>query len=110
MAVSMIDGPNGEMVCLRAGQSVGKVKDRYMSVEKDGDALVGRATALLQANADQFDVLPPHFQPADLEELYRVGWNVLIPGHVFFPVSAQRAIRMTMASFFYHYNSGYHYN
>lgn len=48
MAVSKIDGPSRNQVCLRAGQSVGKVQDCYMKQENDGDALTGRTVALLK--------------------------------------------------------------
>ena len=60
MAASRIDGPTRNQVCLRAGQSVGRVQDCYMKQEDDGDAIVGRTLALLKIDADEFDVLPPH--------------------------------------------------
>ena len=46
-AASRVDGPSRTQVCLRAGQSVGKTQDCYMSSEEDGDALVGRTVAKL---------------------------------------------------------------
>lgn len=62
-SVSKIDGPSRTQVCLRAGQGVGRTQDCYMFAEEDGDALVGRTVAQLKLNADQFDILPPHFSP-----------------------------------------------
>jgi len=44
-SVSKIDGPSKDMVCLRAGQSVGRTQDCYMKAEQAGDALVGRTVA-----------------------------------------------------------------
>lgn len=74
-SASKIDGPSKDMVCLRAGQSVGRTQDCYMKAEEGGDALVGRTVAQLKFNADEFDVLPPHFGPNTLQELNERGWN-----------------------------------
>lgn len=43
MAVSRLDGPSKVQVCLRAGQSVGRTQDCYMSQEDDADAFVSTA-------------------------------------------------------------------
>lgn len=106
MAVSKVDGPTRNQVCLRAGQSVGKVQDCYMKQEDDGDALTGRTVALLQINADQFDVLPPHFKNEEVIALNNFGWNEIIPGYEHYPESFQRAIRFTFPSLVYHFHSG----
>lgn len=50
-SVSKIDGPSRTQVCLRAGQSVGRTQDCYISAEEDGDALVGRTVAQLKFDA-----------------------------------------------------------
>ena len=74
MAVSRVDGPSRNQVCLRAGQSVGRVQDCYMKQEDDGDALTGRTLALLKINADEFDVLPPHFNHAVDANKAGISW------------------------------------
>ena len=106
MAVSRVDGPSRNQVCLRAGQSVGRVQDCYMKQEDDGDALTGRTLALLKINADEFDVLPPHFSHAVDAKLESHGWDDIIPGYNHYPDSFQRAIRLTFPSLVYHFHSG----
>ena len=106
MAVSKVDGPNRTQVCLRAGQSVGRVQDCYMKQEDDGDALTGRTVALLKINADEFDVLPPHFSQEVITELYEYGWGNIVPGFDHYPESFQRAIRFTFPSLVYHFHTG----
>jgi len=65
------------MVCLRAG-SVGRTQDCYMKSEQGGDALVGRTVAQLKFDADEFDVLPPHFRPDTLRDLSDRGWEIYL--------------------------------
>ena len=66
-----------------------------MKQEDDGDALTGRTLALLKINADEFDVLPPHFNHAVDAKLASHGWDNIIPGYRHYPDSFQRAIRLT---------------
>jgi hypothetical protein len=106
MAVSKIDGPTRNQVCLRAGQSVGRVQDCYMKQEDDGDAITGRTVALLKITADEFDVLPPHFKNEVVEEISNYGWEEIIPGYNHYPETFQRAIRMTFPSLVYHFHTG----
>jgi len=40
-----------------------------MKAEEGGDSLVGRTVAQLKFDADEFDVLPPHFGSDTLLEL-----------------------------------------
>lgn len=105
-SASKIDGPSKEMVCLRAGQSVGRTQDCYMKAEEGGDALVGRTLAQLKFTADEFDILPPHFGPDTLRELNDRGWNTILPCYGNLPPSYQRAIPYLFANLVYHYHCG----
>mmetsp|Transcript_17078 Transcript_17078/g.28521 ORF Transcript_17078/g.28521 Transcript_17078/m.28521 type:complete len:735 (+) Transcript_17078:98-2302(+) len=107
MAVSRIDGPNKTQVSLRAGQSIGRTQDCYVSQEDDGDALVGRVVAQLQLTADEFDILPPHFTEEVERELHDVGWDNIYPGYKHHPSSFQRVIRKLFPGLLYHYSTGH---
>jgi len=48
-------------ICLRAGWSLGKVKQKYLFYEKAGDQYLGRVACGLDVNKAQFAVTPPHF-------------------------------------------------
>ena len=102
-SVSRIDGPNRTQVCLRAGQSVGRTQDCYMSQEDDGDAFVGRTVAQLQFDADEFDSLPCHFAPSTLITLDEYGWDNILDGYSHYPQSYQRVIRFLLPSLVHHY-------
>jgi hypothetical protein len=108
MAVSRLDGPSKVQVCLRAGQSVGRTQDCYMSQEDDADAFVGRILALLKLTADQFDILPPHFDE-EVEHMLttEVGWDNIYPGYKYHPPTFQRVIRKLFPNLVYHFHSGY---
>lgn len=106
-AASRIDGPSRTQVCLRAGQSVGKTQDCYMTSEEDGDALVGRTVAQLKFTADEFDVLPLHFDSNTLESIRRLGWSRVIPDYDIYPDRfATEVIPKLVASLVYHYGNG----
>lgn len=105
-SVSKIDGPSRTQVCLRAGQGVGRTQDCYMFSEDDGDALVGRTVAQLQLNADEFDVLPPHFDSDTRKELEEYGWTNILPDYDKYPKSFKRAIPFLLAQLVYHWHEG----
>ncbi|POM60683.1 hypothetical protein PHPALM_30439 [Phytophthora palmivora] len=50
-------------VCIRMGQSFGKLKDRYIHFWEGADQHCGRMTAELPYNSERFGVLAPHFPP-----------------------------------------------
>ena len=105
-SVSRIDGPSRTQVCLRAGQGVGRTQDCYMFSEDDGDALVGRTVAQLKLNADEFDVLPPHWCNAAVIQLNEYGWGNILPSYNYYCEGFQRIIRMLFASLVYHHHEG----
>ena len=105
-SVNKIDGPSKTMVCLRAGQSVGRTQDCYMKAEQDGDSLVGRTVAQLKFDADQFDILPPHFGLVTLESLNQFGWSNILPWYNAFPAQFKRCVPFLFASLVYHFHNG----
>jgi hypothetical protein len=58
---SLPGGPPAATVCIRAGWTMGRVKDIYMRYVTSGDEFVGRCLALLSVLRTDFAVSPPHF-------------------------------------------------
>jgi hypothetical protein len=48
-------------ICVRAGWSMGGVKDRYLKHEKAGDQYVGRCATCSDQNSKEFAISPPYF-------------------------------------------------
>jgi hypothetical protein len=48
-------------VCIRAGWSMGNVKDRYLHHALAGDRVCGRTVTGLDVNSHKFSISPPHF-------------------------------------------------
>ncbi|KAG6950870.1 hypothetical protein JG687_00013971 [Phytophthora cactorum] len=59
-ALGQVYGPTTVSVYLRVGQSLGKLKDRYIHFGERADQLCGRMTAGLPFNSERFALLPPH--------------------------------------------------
>ena len=55
-------------ICLRAGWSMGPVKERYLFYEKAGDQFVGRTVCGLSPLSVEFATGPPHFNLTREEE------------------------------------------
>lgn len=77
-----------------------------MFSEEDGDSLVGRTVAQLQLNADQFDILTPHFGNSTLNELFQFGWSNILSGYEYYPTSFQRVVPFLLANIVYHWFKG----
>ena len=61
-----VDAPSVVAVFLRAGWTLGNVKDRYLFLSGAGDEHVGRTVAGLPSDSSDFALLPPHFaDPSD---------------------------------------------
>jgi hypothetical protein len=58
---SLPGGPPAAATCIRAGWTMGKVKDIYMRYVVAGDEFVGRCLCLLSLLRTDFGVSPPHF-------------------------------------------------
>jgi hypothetical protein len=57
----MPGGPPAASTCIRAGWSMGKVRDVYMRYIVSGDQFVGRCLSLLSVLPIDFAVIPPFF-------------------------------------------------
>ena len=55
-------------ICLRAGWSMGPVKEKYIHYEKAGDQYVGRVATGLNVNSVEFVILPPYFKFLAVDE------------------------------------------
>lgn len=53
-------------ICVRAGWSMGGVKDRYLKHEKAGDQYVGRCATCADQNSKDFAISPPYFDFSSL--------------------------------------------
>ena len=55
-------------ICLRAGWSMGPVKERYIHYEKAGDQFLGRAVTGLDISSDEFSVSPCYFDFSEIKD------------------------------------------
>jgi hypothetical protein len=58
---SLPGGPPAAAVSIRAGWTMGKIKDIYMRYVTSGDEFVGRCLSLLSVLRTDFGISPPHF-------------------------------------------------
>jgi hypothetical protein len=58
---SLPGGPPAASTCIRAGWTMGKVRDIYMRYVTSGDQFVGRCLSLLSVLRTDFAISPPHF-------------------------------------------------
>jgi hypothetical protein len=65
---SLPGGPPVAAICIRAGWTMGKVKDVYMRYVTSGDQFVGRCLAMLPILRMEFASSPPHFIKGEEEE------------------------------------------
>ena len=58
---SLPGGPSAAAICLRAGWTMGKVKDTCIKCAESGDTFVGRCLTSLNIPSPNLAVSPPHF-------------------------------------------------
>ena len=56
-----------------------------MQSEEDGDSICGRTNAQLQLTADEFDILPCHFDKDTLQRLDQYGWSNICEDYDHYP-------------------------
>jgi hypothetical protein len=88
-------------VYLRAGWSLGNVKDRYVFAGPGGDQVVGRSVSGLPTTTTHFSLLPPHFTREDLEIISEL-WPQIHPDYECFPCGFQKVFPFLLASLIYH--------
>ena len=64
---SLPGSPTAALVCIRAGWSMGTVRDIYMQYVSSGDEFVGRCLSLLLLLKVEFGLSPPFFVPSWVE-------------------------------------------
>jgi hypothetical protein len=95
----MVNGPSFIHVYLRAGWSLGGVRDRYIFGGAGGDQLTGRVLAGLPFNEAAFASLPPHF---DTVGAAQVAWSTAFPLYASLPDTFKRALPFLLASICHH--------
>ncbi len=80
--LGQVYGPTPVTVFLRMGQTLGKLKDRYIHISEGADQLCGRMVTGLPFNSEEFAVLPPHFGPDILCLLNEEYWETIVPGMI----------------------------
>lgn len=60
---SLVGGPPAAAICIRAGWTMGRIRDIYMRYLASGDEFVGRSLSLLPIHSASFGASPPHFNP-----------------------------------------------
>ena len=60
--------PPFSAICLRAGWSMGSVKERYIHYEKAGDQFVGRTVCDLYCLTSDFAISPYYFDLTEVED------------------------------------------
>jgi hypothetical protein len=51
---------------------------------------------------EMFSILPSHFAPSTLEDLNRLGWNIILPGYEHYPESFKSLVPYLLATLVYH--------
>ncbi|KUF82947.1 hypothetical protein AM587_10002300 [Phytophthora nicotianae] len=101
-ALGQVNGPTPVSVYLRMGQSLGKLKDRYIHFGEGADQLCGRMIAGLPFNSERFAVLPPHFPPTVTDQMTSEYWNDLVSGFANYSRGIRSAFPFFLASIVYH--------
>jgi archaellum component FlaC len=101
-ALGQVSGPNPVTVFLRMGQSLGKLKDRYIHASEGADQLCGRMIAGLPFDDIRFGVLPPHFNNEIVTQLNSDFWENVIGGYEYYPTGIKCALPFFLASLVYH--------
>jgi hypothetical protein len=98
---SLPGGPPAASTCIRAGWTMGKVKDIYMRYVVSGDQFVGRCLTLLSVLRTEFGVSPVHFK-SDHYDWVEPSRKLQFPmvGQV---VGFEKITRMCLASMLYHH-------
>jgi len=95
-------------ICLRAGWSMGPVKERYLFYEKAGDQFVGRTVCGLSPLSVEFATGPPHFnlESEDEKKILDTTLEAFVGEEGKKKIQKQTwyAINMLFASLLYHYD------
>ena len=65
-------------ICLRAGRSMGPIKDQYIHYEKVGDQFVGRSVTVISSLSKDFGMSPLHWDWTDPPSNLKDNMDTLI--------------------------------
>ena len=95
-------------ICLRAGWSMGPVKEKYIHYKKAGDQYVGRVIYGLNVNSPEFGVSPPYFDfnatDSEMEKEITSAMHELIVGGSRMCPQMSHLVNMAYASICYHHS------
>ena len=91
-------GPPIVSVCLRAGWSLGRVKERYLKYEPCGDEIVGRTLTGIPPTCGEFTTSPVYFNSKTNIHFIKQLCSLIYPN----PHSQMPLIEAMLASFIYH--------
>lgn len=101
---SLPGGPATAAICIRAGWTMGKIKDVYMRFVTAGDQFVGRCLCLLPILRSEFGCSPPYFVQADntnnnewIDDMRKSQFPMVCSVH-----GLGRLTKMCLASILYH--------
>ena len=84
------------------GQSLGKLKDRYIHFGEGADQLCGRMVCGLPFNDETFACLPPHFSHDLISIMDHQYWFTIAPGFKNYPHGVKTALPFMLASLIRH--------
>jgi len=105
-------GPPVASICIRAGWSMGGVRDKYMKYEAAGDQFVGRCASCLDLLSKEFAISPPYwdfsrsYKAEELvlkQELEKFLKDRLLNYSKIHPKTLE-LVRTILASVFFHYD------
>jgi hypothetical protein len=98
---SMPGGPSAAALCLRAGWSMGQVKDIYFHQTDGGDEFVGRCAAMLNMTNGEFATSPAFFQSTIENETIKGAVQDVFP-HFYETEGMERILSRCLASLVFH--------
>eukprot|EP00978_Attheya_sp_CCMP212_P006421 scaffold14652_cov75-Attheya_sp.AAC.1 len=98
---SLPGGPSAASLCLRAGWSMGQVRDIYFQQTQVGDEFVGRCASLLNMVNGDFAVSPAFFSDDTDDALVKNVVKDVFP-HFSSMLGTERMLRMCLASLLHH--------
>jgi hypothetical protein len=98
---SMPGGPAPAALCLRAGWSMGQVKDIYFHQTDGGDEFVGRCAAMLNMANGEFASSPAFFHAEADEETLKGAIRDVFP-HFYNTEGMERILNRCLASLLHH--------
>ena len=111
VASGCVVSPPMSAIYLRAGWSMGSVKDRYIHHESAGDQFVGQTVTGLSSLSTDFACSPPYFDctlveegDGDMEKVMEDHIQASVIGGMSFTPKVKYMVKFFLASIMYHYD------